>query len=222
MNRRAAPCLALSAALLAVPPDACAAEAADLVLKNAVVHTVDAKRPRAEAVAVRGNRIVAVGSSAEVQALVGPTTRVLDLAGRTVVPGFDDVPRALARHRLRAARRRPGRHAQLRRRGRAGGEGGEDSPPRRVDARPRLARGQVGRTRAGGRARLPHARGADRRLARQPGRPRASGRPCRARQREGDGAQGSRARRGLPRAARSSATRRASRPASSSTTRKAW
>jgi len=90
MRRVDALCLALSAALLATPRDAGPAEPADLVLKNAVVHTVDAKRPRAEAVAVRGNRIVAVGSTAELQALVGPNTRVLDLRGRTVVPGFDD------------------------------------------------------------------------------------------------------------------------------------
>ncbi len=93
MTRRTAvaSCLAASAALvLAVPRDGRAAEPADLVLTNAVVHTVDAKRPRAEAVAVRGRRIVAVGTSAEVQALVGPKTRVLDLRGRTVVPGFDD------------------------------------------------------------------------------------------------------------------------------------
>jgi len=67
-----------------------AAETADLVLRNGVVHTVDARKPRADAVAVRGNRIVAVGSSAEVEALVGPATKVVDLAGRTVVPGFDD------------------------------------------------------------------------------------------------------------------------------------
>jgi predicted amidohydrolase YtcJ len=93
MTRRvaAAPCLAASAALmLAVPGAARAAEPADLVLTKGVVHTVDARRPRAEALAVRGNRIVAVGSSAEVKALVGPKTRVLDLGGRTVVPGFDD------------------------------------------------------------------------------------------------------------------------------------
>ncbi len=90
MNRSAASCIALSVALLAVPSDIGAVEAADLLLKNAVVHTVDAKQPRAEAVAVRGNRIVAVGSSAEVQVFAGPQTRVLDLAGRTVVPGFDD------------------------------------------------------------------------------------------------------------------------------------
>ena len=86
MSSRLAPvlaALAFAAPTVAAPP-------ADLVLKNAVVHTVDAKRPRAEAVAIRGNRIVAVGSSGEVQAFVGPKTRVLDLRGRTVVPGFDD------------------------------------------------------------------------------------------------------------------------------------
>jgi predicted amidohydrolase YtcJ len=68
----------------------CATEHADLILTNAVVHTVDPDRPRAEAVAVRGSRIVAVGSSDEVGALAGPETRVRDLGGRTVVPGFDD------------------------------------------------------------------------------------------------------------------------------------
>ena len=63
---------------------------ADLVLKNAVVHTLDALRPRAEAVAVRGNRIAAVGTNAAVQALVGPSTRVLDLRGQAVIPAFQD------------------------------------------------------------------------------------------------------------------------------------
>jgi predicted amidohydrolase YtcJ len=90
MTRRTAPCLAAFLALLAPARDSRAAPPADLVLKNGVVHTVDPRRPRAEAVAVRGNRIVAVGSTAEVQALEGPTTRVLDLRGRTVIPGFDD------------------------------------------------------------------------------------------------------------------------------------
>ena len=74
----------------AVPARASAVEPADLVLLNATVHTVDAKRPRAEAVAVRGNRIVAVGTSAELRSYVGPRSRVMDLRGRTVVPGFDD------------------------------------------------------------------------------------------------------------------------------------
>jgi predicted amidohydrolase YtcJ len=67
-----------------------AAEPADLVLLNATVHTLDARRPRAEAVAVRGNRIVALGTSAKLQSYVGPRSRVMDLRGRTVVPGFDD------------------------------------------------------------------------------------------------------------------------------------
>jgi hypothetical protein len=89
-NGRAAVLLAVSASLPGGPREARAAEPADLVLKDAVVHTVDVKRPRAEAVAVRGGRVVAVGSNAEVQALVGPKTRVLDLKGRTVVPGFED------------------------------------------------------------------------------------------------------------------------------------
>jgi predicted amidohydrolase YtcJ len=63
---------------------------ADLMLTHAVVHTVDPVRPRAEAVAIRGGRIVAVGSDEEIARLRGPATRVLDLAGRTVVPGFYD------------------------------------------------------------------------------------------------------------------------------------
>ncbi|HYN03547.1 MAG TPA: amidohydrolase [Vicinamibacteria bacterium] len=87
MSRR----LAVSLGVLALAaPAAAAPPPADLVLKNAIVHTVDAKRPRAQAVAVRANRIVAVGANADVLPLVGPKTRVLDLAGRTVVPGFDD------------------------------------------------------------------------------------------------------------------------------------
>jgi predicted amidohydrolase YtcJ len=65
-------------------------ERADLVLTHAVVRTVDPGRPRAEAVAVRGGRIAAVGSEGEMAPLVGPGTRVLDLSGRTVVPGLYD------------------------------------------------------------------------------------------------------------------------------------
>ncbi len=83
--------LVLLASGLSVPAGTSAAEEpADLVLRNAVIHTVDAERPRAEAVAVRGNRIVAVGTSAEIAPFVGPKTRVMELRGRSVVPGFDD------------------------------------------------------------------------------------------------------------------------------------
>ena len=64
---------------------------ADLVLTGGHVHTVDSARPRADAVAVRGDRIVAVGSAAEVDELRGPRTRVIDLTGRLLLPGFQDV-----------------------------------------------------------------------------------------------------------------------------------
>ena len=63
---------------------------ADIVLRNAIVHTVDSAGPRAEALAVKDGRIVYVGSNAGVQAFRGRATRVLDLAGRLVLPGFHD------------------------------------------------------------------------------------------------------------------------------------
>jgi predicted amidohydrolase YtcJ len=64
---------------------------ADLVFTGGHVHTVNTAQPRAEAVAVRDDRIVAVGSAAEVAVLIAPRTRVIDLAGRLLLPGFQDV-----------------------------------------------------------------------------------------------------------------------------------
>jgi predicted amidohydrolase YtcJ len=64
--------------------------AADLVLKNGNIYTVNDKQPHAEAVAVKGDRIVFVGSSAEAQKYIGKNTRVVDLHGNTVVPGLTD------------------------------------------------------------------------------------------------------------------------------------
>ncbi|MFM7784062.1 MAG: amidohydrolase [Gammaproteobacteria bacterium] len=64
--------------------------AADLVLHGGKVITVDAADRIAQAIAVRGERIVAVGSDAEVLALAGPGTRTVDLRGRTVTPGLID------------------------------------------------------------------------------------------------------------------------------------
>ncbi len=64
---------------------------ADLVLTGGHVHTVDPANPRAEAVAVRGERIAAVGSATDIGGLIGPRTRVIDLAGRLLLPGFQDV-----------------------------------------------------------------------------------------------------------------------------------
>ncbi|WP_181702742.1 amidohydrolase [Chthonobacter albigriseus] len=61
---------------------------ADLVIVNGRVRTVDPSKPFAEAVAILGNRIAAVGDNAEILALKGSATRVFDAAGRTVLPGF--------------------------------------------------------------------------------------------------------------------------------------
>lgn len=65
-------------------------EPADLVLRGGVIHTVDANNTSAEAVAVKGDRIVMVGTNAEVEKFVGPNTRVIELHGKTVVPGLID------------------------------------------------------------------------------------------------------------------------------------
>ena len=63
---------------------------ADLIFVNGAVYTVDAARTWAQAVAVRAGRIVAVGTDADVRELAGPRTEVADLAGRMLVPGFQD------------------------------------------------------------------------------------------------------------------------------------
>ncbi|HEY2551921.1 MAG TPA: amidohydrolase [Streptosporangiaceae bacterium] len=63
---------------------------ADILLTGGAVYRVDAARSWAQAVAVRGDRIAAVGSDAAVRALAGPATRIIDLAGRMLLPGFQD------------------------------------------------------------------------------------------------------------------------------------
>jgi predicted amidohydrolase YtcJ len=63
---------------------------ADLVIVNARVRTMDAARPEAEAVAVRGNRIAAVGTNEEIRRMAGARTRVVDAGGASVLPGFND------------------------------------------------------------------------------------------------------------------------------------
>jgi len=63
---------------------------ADLVLKNGNIITVDASFTIAEAIAIAGDRIVAVGSEAAVTAHTVPGTRIIDLKGKTVVPGLID------------------------------------------------------------------------------------------------------------------------------------
>ena len=67
-----------------------AAEPADLVVLNAKIVTVDGRFREAQALAVRGGRFVAVGSTDEVRARIGDATRVIDGGGRTVIPGLID------------------------------------------------------------------------------------------------------------------------------------
>jgi len=64
--------------------------AADLVIRNAKVWTVDKDHPTAQAVAVRGDRIVAVGSNEDVEAWRGARTRTVDASGKLLLPGFND------------------------------------------------------------------------------------------------------------------------------------
>ncbi|MDJ0910713.1 MAG: amidohydrolase [Woeseiaceae bacterium] len=66
------------------------AQEADLVFRNGVIWTVDDDNPRAEAVAVSGDTIVFVGSNDGVAEYIGDGTRVVDLDGRLVTPGFND------------------------------------------------------------------------------------------------------------------------------------
>ncbi len=61
-----------------------------MVLRNAKIWTVNPKQKEAQAIAIWHGRILAIGSDAQVMPLVGPATRVLDLAGKRVVPGFHD------------------------------------------------------------------------------------------------------------------------------------
>jgi predicted amidohydrolase YtcJ len=63
---------------------------ADTVLIDGKVWTENPQQPEAEAVAILGNRIVQVGSTAEIRKLAGPATKVIELGGKRVVPGFND------------------------------------------------------------------------------------------------------------------------------------
>src|SRR5437773_9930170 len=63
---------------------------ATLIVTNAAVYTVDRQQPKAEAVAVIGDRIVAVGSRADIDLWRGPQTKVIDAGGKLLLPGFND------------------------------------------------------------------------------------------------------------------------------------
>lgn len=72
----------------AVAPSRSQQEPATLVVTNGKILTVEAARPQVEAIAVGGDRIIALGSAAEIRPYVGPTTEVIDVHGQLVIPGF--------------------------------------------------------------------------------------------------------------------------------------
>ncbi len=76
------------AALIGSTTMAFAADKADLVFTNASVYTMDANNPTAEAVAIGGDQIVFVGSAHDAKRLVGENTKVVDLDGKMILPGF--------------------------------------------------------------------------------------------------------------------------------------
>src|SRR5260221_996921 len=72
------------------PPTSSTAQPADFILKNAKVITVDANFSIAQAIAIAGERIVAVGEDAAMAAHAAPATRIIDLKGKSVIPGLID------------------------------------------------------------------------------------------------------------------------------------
>ena len=86
----AAGLVALAAALPVHAQRPAAPAPAELVVTNARIYTVDPSRPVVQAMAIRDGRVTFIGGTAGAMALRGPQTRVLDLAGRTVIPGMVD------------------------------------------------------------------------------------------------------------------------------------
>ena len=80
----------------ALSPVAAKLPPADLVFKNGNVYTANDRQPTAEAVAVTGDRIIFVGSNIEAQKYVGKNTRVIDLGGKTMLPGLTDAHQHLS------------------------------------------------------------------------------------------------------------------------------
>ncbi len=81
---------AAAAASLIPSFPAIAASGAEIIFRNGAIYPMTAARVPAEALAIGRGRILAVGSDAEVAAITGPATRIVDLQGRTVLPGLID------------------------------------------------------------------------------------------------------------------------------------
>jgi len=80
----------LGVLLIALTPSSGPADPATLLFINGNIYTADAKRPHAEAVAVKDDRIIFVGSNTDAKKFQGPNTRTIDLHGSTVLPGLTD------------------------------------------------------------------------------------------------------------------------------------
>ena len=87
--RRLLSCVIVAAAFVAGAAPA-AAQEIDTILVNGKILTVDAQFSTRSALAVREGRIAALGSDADIRKLAGPKTRMIDLQGRTVIPGLID------------------------------------------------------------------------------------------------------------------------------------
>src|SRR5262249_58794469 len=85
-----APAAGSGSSAMARAPAAPATVAADLILKNGKIITVDPAFTITQAIAIAGDRILAVGPDAAMAPHTGPATRVIDLQGRTVMPGITD------------------------------------------------------------------------------------------------------------------------------------
>ncbi|HZP76411.1 MAG TPA: amidohydrolase [Pseudolabrys sp.] len=83
-------CLTVAVGLTLLSSPGQAQDAADILLTNGKIVTVDDRFSIVQALAIRGSRIEAVGTTADIERLKGPQTKVIDLAGRTVIPGLID------------------------------------------------------------------------------------------------------------------------------------
>ena len=88
--------LILCALLLTLTPPPTPVDSADIVFTNGNIYTVNDRDPKAEALAVKKGRIIFVGSNTGSQKFVGKSTKVVDLKGKTVLPGLTDAHHHLA------------------------------------------------------------------------------------------------------------------------------
>jgi len=84
-------CIASTLIALLIVATGCLAGEPNLILRNGAIYTADPSQPWAQALAIEDGMLAYVGNDSGAKALAGPTTRVIDLAGRMVLPGFHDV-----------------------------------------------------------------------------------------------------------------------------------